>query len=684
MVLEILCLKKLKIILLFSLIILFFINLNKKSLYNLKDTNLIGTVTNVEYKNGNTYLEVQGKEKVLVNYYDYIELELGNIVSLEGNFKLPNSTHNFNLFNYQNYLRSKNIFYIFEVNQIKIINNDINIFYKIKNKLISRVNDSINYQYFKLFLFGENNLNDEINNSYKINGISHLFAISGMHITLFSTLLLFILKCIFKNEKIRYMITIIFLLFYIFLTNFSISVIRAVLLFIIIYIVKLKKWNIKTSKIIFVLFIINICLNPYLIYNTGFLFSYTISYFLNVYSSIINNFKNYFVKTFITSFISFLISLPIMINFFFEINLLSSIINIIFVPLISFIIFPFTLITFFFPFFDQIYYVIVSLMEQVSLFLNNYSALIILKKLSILGIIFYYFLIIFILNKMKKKKYKYIILIFVTIFIHTNLNKLNFNAYVTVIDVGQGDSILIELPNDKKNILIDIGGKYIYKNGNLELNNLSKNIHIPFFKSLGIKRIDYLILTHGDLDHMGDAINLVNDFKVEKVIFNNGEFNDLELKLIKVLKEKNILYYKNIKELNIDDNKLYFLNNEIYDNENNNSNVIYTKLSKYKFLLMGDAGVEVEDSLLEKYNLTNIDVLKVGHHGSKTSSSKNFVDVINPKYSVISVGKNNRYGHPNNEVLDNLTKSKIYRTDMNGSIMFKIKKNKLEIKTYVP
>ena len=99
---------------------------------------------------------------------------------------------------------------------------------------------------------------------------------------------------------------------------------------------------------------------------------------------------------------------------------------------------------------------------------------------------------------------------------------------------------------------------------------------------------------------------------------------------------------------------------------------------------MGDAGVEVEEDLIEKYYLQDIDVLKVGHHGSRTSSSKEFIDTINPKYSIISVGKNNRYGHPNKEALDNLEDSKIYRTDQDGSVMFKIKNNKLKIDTCRP
>ena len=189
---------------------------------------------------------------------------------------------------------------------------------------------------------------------------------------------------------------------------------------------------------------------------------------------------------------------------------------------------------------------------------------------------------------------------------------------------------------------------------------------------------------HGDFDHMGEAINLVNNFKVEKVIFNCGEYNDLEKELIKVLDKKNIKYYSCIKELNIDKNKLYFLQTKKYDNENDKSNVIYTELNGYKFMFMGDAGIEKEKDILDKYNLSKIDVLKVGHHGSKTSSNKEFINEINPKYSVISVGKNNRYGHPNKEVLDNLDNSKIYRTDQDGSIMFKIKNNKFKIVTCSP
>ena len=257
------------------------------------------------------------------------------------------------------------------------------------------------------------------------------------------------------------------------------------------------------------------------------------------------------------------------------------------------------------------------------------------------------------------------------LFIHNNIKYFSYQDKITFIDVGQGDSILLELGN--KNVLVDTGGN-TFSDYNMALNKL-----IPYFKSLGIKKIDYLILSHGDYDHMGESINLINDFKVSKVIFNKGKYNDLELDLIKLLDDKKISYYQNIKQLNINNHKLYFLNDELYADENDNSLIIYTIINGYKIMLMGDASNLVEKDIIQKYKLDNIDILKVGHHGSKTSSSKEFIEVINPKYAVISVGANNWYGHPNKEILENLNTSNIYRTDINGSI--KIKLDKLEIKT---
>ena len=294
-----------------------------------------------------------------------------------------------------------------------------------------------------------------------------------------------------------------------------------------------------------------------------------------------------------------------------------------------------------------------------------------IPKFSLLSLILIY-VFIFLYIKYKKK----ILIIILIIFLLFIKNKYRFDnsLYIYFVDVGQGDMTLIK--NSKHNILIDTGG--------LENNNYLSSQITSFLYSINTFKIDTLILSHGDFDHMGEAINLVNNFNVEKVIFNCGPYNDLEKELIKVLNKKKIKYYSCVKELNVDNNKIYFLQTKEYDNENDNSNVIYTKLNSYKFMFMGDAGVEKEKDILKKHNISDIDVLKVGHHGSKTSSGKNFINEINPKYSIISVGKNNRYGHPNKDVLNNLENSKIYRTDQDGSIMFKITNNKLKIETCSP
>ena len=183
---------------------------------------------------------------------------------------------------------------------------------------------------------------------------------------------------------------------------------------------------------------------------------------------------------------------------------------------------------------------------------------------------------------------------------------------------------------------------------------------------------------------MKEANNLVKEFPVSQVILNPDSYNDLELSLIKLLEQRKIKYYQNVKRVGFGNLQLSFLNTKLYDNENDNSNVLYFSYFNFQFLLMGDASKKRESDILVNYNLQNIDFLKVGHHGSNTSSSKEFISKISPKYSLISVGKDNRYGHPKDSVLDILKDTKIYRTDINGSIEIQLKKNKYKIRACSP
>ena len=642
-----------------------------KSEYKDSDKNLYGTVIDYKKSKDKTTIWVKGKEKVLVNYYSDINVSYGDYIYVYGVFKKPKENGNFNLFNYKRYLLSNKINYVVTVSKITIIKKNDNVFYTLKNNLLKRI-ESVNKSkgYILAFLYADKSLIEkDVYTKYQKIGVSHLFAVSGMHVSLISIVLLKLLNKI--KERKRYIIVSIFLSIYLFLTNFTISMVRATFQFILFFINKSFKLNIDNSNLVLLLFSILVIINPYNIYNIGFLFSFIISFTLIRCSKLIKG--KFIIKSLKTSLISFFSSMPVLINNFFEVNFLGIILNIIYIPFVSYILFPLSLVTVLFPSLDNILYMFISYFEKITDFFSNIKFLSFsICKMNIFLIIMYYIIFIYILKRKKSLVYKIIIAIISLIFLINNGRIVN--SEVSILDVGQGDSSLIRLKN--KNILIDTGGNINY--------DISKNILIPYFKSVGIKKIDYLVLTHGDYDHMGEAINLVENFKVEKVIFNCGSYNDLENELIEVLDKKKIKYYSCIKELNIDNNKLHFLQTKEYDNENENSNVIYTELNGYKFMFMGDAGIEKEKDILEKYNVSKIDVLKIGHHGSKTSSDKNFIDEMNPKYSVISVGKNNRYGHPNKEVLNNLDNSKIYRTDQDGSIMFKIKNNKLKIETCSP
>ena len=678
-------------ILLLITIILFLISMNIKKDKTYKEINnesfKIIEKTKKEY---GIKLILKSEEKILAYLYvdkdkidkEYNKYDLGDKITITAQQKEIKTKTLDNTFDYKKYLNNQKIYEVVEITDIKINTKNNNIFYKIKNKMIKRQRKLPKSKpYINSLILGNNSyLEEDIITSYRKNGISHLFAISGTHINILITILYAILKKLkLKDNKIS-IITILFLIYYMFLTNFSMSVLRSSIFTILIIINKLLKLNIKNKNLlILTLFIVSLN-NPKNILNIGLQFSVLITFYLITYNKLINNQKTYLKKTLIISYISTLVSLPILVNNFYQINTLSIIYNLFFVPYVSFVLLPFTLITYFFPVLDNMLKILIDINENLSLLVSNINfSNLIIKKLSIPFIIIYYILITINFIKMQKNnnKFNLIILIFI---IFLSLRTVNSDKII-FIDVDQGDSTLITINN--KTTLIDTGGNIDYHNKEYKY-QIAKNKILPFMKSIGIKKVDYLILTHGDFDHMGEAINLVENFKVEKVIFNCGDFNELEKELIKVLNKKKIKYYSCIKELNIDDNKLYFLQTKEYDNENDNSSIIYTQLNNHKFLFMGDAGVEVEEDLIKKYNLQNIDVLKVGHHGSKTSSGKKFINEINPKYSIISVGKNNRYGHPNKEVINVLENSKIYRTDKDGSIMFKLKNDKLRIETCSP
>ena len=622
-----------------------------------------GIVTTIVKKENSFKLTIKGKEKLIVYISNIENIELGDKVVVKGKYTLPKKATIPNNFDYQKYLYNNHIFYIMYAKELKIIKKNQNITFKIKKYILDKTSNYTNNGYLNAFIIGDKT-DLEFYETYQNNGISHLFALSGMHISMLS-LIIYKLVNKFKHKDL---IVIMFLLFYITLTNFSASILRTIIFFIILKLNKKLDLNISTKNTLLITLSIIMIYNPLIVFDIGFQYSGLVTFGLIVSTKYYK--KNYFYNLFITSFIALLFSVPITLYNNYELNLLSILNNLINVPLITFVIYPLSLLTFLLKFLEPIYNLTINLLE----FINNISSIfslnIIVPKVHIIFYLIYY-LLIYLYIESNNKKYILIACLYLLSFKLKPF--IDRNNYVYYLDVGQGDSSLI-IYNDNV-VMNDTGGTSNY--------NVSSGC-IKLLKSLGYSHIDYLILTHGDFDHMGDSIYLINNYKVKNVVLNNDDFNELETNLIKELKNKKIKYYQNVEKMPISNNIITILNTEEYDNENDNSNVIYIELNNYKFMFMGDAGVDKEKDILERYNISNIDVLKVGHHGSKTSSSKSFINKINPKYSIISVGKNNRYGHPNKEVLNNLDHSKIYRTDEDGSIMFKIKNNKLKIETCSP
>lgn len=645
--------KKLKTKLLFSFIFIaiFVINLirleNPPSSKYKSETEFIGIVTNYK-KSTCTQIELLGKEKLLIFDCDNNKYSYGEKLKIKGKLKRPSNT---DTFNYENYLLSKNIHYIVYADKIEKIEPSNSYIYMLKNKMHEKIQNYKSKEYLNAFVLGKTDLIDEnAFQSYRSNGISHLFAISGMHITLLSTILYLILNKFLSRQK-SFIIISLFFIFYIFVTNFSPSVIRATFMFIILNIINSK---VKSIYILLSLFLIMILINPFYLYNLGFTFSYVVTFFLITFSDLIKKQKNYFKKIFVISLISFLASLPLMIQNFNSVNFLSPLLNVIFVPLVSFIIYPFSLLTYILPFLDSIFTAIMNLFENISISLEKLDYLtFIFRDLGNINIVIY-----FLLSFLVLKNKKYIFVFIIIAFLHININFFDNKAFISAIDVGQGDSILIKLPNNKGNILVDTGG-----NPNSE-NKIAESRIIPYLKKEGINKINYLILTHGDYDHVGEALNLIHNYKVEKIIMNKND-NALEKQIKREFHDVvNVSKYT----LNINGYILNFIGNT-FEDENLSSLIIYTKIKGHHIILMGDAEKESEKSILKEYNLPNMDILKVGHHGSNTSSTEKFIGTIKPKISIISSGLNNIYGHPSKDVVLRLKEyGMVYNTAVNGTV----------------
>ena len=251
-------------------------------------------------------------------------------------------------------------------------------------------------------------------------------------------------------------------------------------------------------------------------------------------------------------------------------------------------------------------------------------------------------------------------------------NDLVGNIMIHFIDVGQGDSIFIELPNEET-MLIDAGeeseGKIVF----------------DYVETLGYTKIDYLVGTHPHTDHIGGLAYIINNFDIGKIYMPKvvstsktyaNLLNTISDKGLKATKAKAGVNILNNEYLNID---ILAPNSESYSDLNNYSAVLKITYGDRKFLFMGDAETKSENEISDVF----ADVIKVGHHGSDSSSSQSFVNKVRPKYAIIMVGSDNKYNHPYQSIVDRWVNvgASIYRTDLNGNIVVTSDGNSLEVST---
>jgi competence protein ComEC len=639
------------------------------------------------------------------------KLLYGMKCSLSGELKEPGGKRNFSDFNYNQFLHNKNIFWVFTPKEFLIercVNEDNNFLtrlYRFKQNQITMIQqhfpENIVGMVIALVFGDKNDVPDQLIKMYQQQGLIHLLAISGLHVSLIIGILFYLfIRIGLTRERAATILIVFFIPIYILLTGASPSIIRAGLMTILILGSYRLKLRIHPLDIISSACVIQLLLDPYIIYNIGFQFSYLISFTLIVSSKkILNSLHRPLHLTLIITSISQLISLPLVLWNNYEISLFSIILNILFIPLISFIILPLSLLSVLLlniniglamPF-TQVIKVIINIAHELLFFITKLNiGNLIFGKPKILVVLLLYFAIFYLLLAWEQKRslLKPTLVILVILLFQWIHPYFNSNAKVTFIDVGQGDSILIELPFRKGVYLIDTGGKVEQKlkkwqEGRPEFDP-GEDIVVPFLKANGIRQISGLILTHGDIDHTGGAFAVVREIKVNNIISSRTPKTEQHiLKLIKESKNKvlSIKYLRRGQSWEIENQYFYVLHPKIgenisYKNENDQSLVILAKLYNIPILLTGDLENRGEAALIKAYPNLRASILKVGHHGSKTSTNSPLLNTVQPKVAIISVGKFNRFGHPHQSVLKRLaeTNVKILRTDELGAIKLVIDK----------
>jgi competence protein ComEC len=643
------------------------------------------------------------KHKKLKRLYN--ELGIGYKIKISGTIRKGRERRNPGEFDYYKYLQSKKICGLFYVKGAKNVllfkqktsKRFYNVIFKIRKNIAEQIemlhNQRTSALLKGLLLADRSDIDYNIKLSFINSGVIHVLAVSGLHVGFILLIFIFLFSRIPLFP--RTILTIIGLIVFLAITNSPPSVFRATTMAVIMLLIFLSNRKYNSVNALSIAALILLLLNPDEIFNPGFQLSFSAVLSIVILYPVLRNkikVKNSLLRNillfFAVSFSAQLGTLPFTLIYFHKLSLISLIANLFVIPIIGIIV-GLAVITLFVSLLSNtlaLFFASANMLAVDILFaVVNYSgnlkfSYLFIPNFSLLdGIIFYLFLalLLFSIKYFTNKIALAIlfILVLANLFFYLQLDNKKLlpdgKLSVLMIDVGQGDGILLKFPNNKT-ALIDAG------NASNSFDN-GERVIAPLLKLLGIAKVDYGFISHVDSDHYKGFIYLIKAGLIKEIYkprLDTSLKKDLRLEaLIRKLKIP-LHYYGKSKKI-FGNLRLYILNdtaNTAYNSldMNNRSGIIKILYGNNSFLFVGDAEHPAENLLIKTYNnFIDVDVLKVGHHGSKTSSSEKFIAAVTPSVGLISVGAKNKFGHPAQIVLNRLKQNKVkcYRTDLEGALL---------------
>ncbi|CAM3284922.1 DNA internalization-related competence protein ComEC/Rec2 [Vagococcus fessus] len=650
---------------------------------------------------------IEGKQKYIISYYVKTEKEqlffkkTTDFINIKATVDLtePQGKRNLGSFDYKEFLNQQQIYQQVKMKQIiSISKGNIESLSPYLSIIRSRLSHHIDKtmtksvaMYVKSLFLG---LKDQ---EFKRNqealsqlGILHFFSISGLHVFFFLGLLRYIAFRLGMIKEHIYWLELVMLFCFFIISGSATSVGRSVCY----SVISLSNARFKLAfsqldcwALTLIIFLIS---SPYILMQAGGIFSFSLTFFMIYLNPICSSYSSRVLREVYFSSCLTLFSIPTLCYFFYEWNVAAFVLTLLLVPIFSTLLLPMLVIVLIMSFI----YLPPILLTIATLSLNklnntfDYINQINLGKIMTgkIPIGLYLLTLIFILIWLgleKRRVGRSILLLAIIVLLPSAFKWFNPIGQVAFVDVGQGSGLVIDLPFHKGTVLIDTGGEksgrayspddWRYYDG---AKSQADYTVIPFLKSRGVTTVDKAFITHGHADHYGNLLEINKVIPIKQVLFPKGAVNQVGFSKVVQQLIKNKVEVKNIMRgvrtefRGIEFNSLYPI--DVGDGANNDSLVMSMRLKDKRFLLMGDLEKEGEDRLLGVESNLKADILSVGHHGSKTSSSTLFLKQVRPQVAIISCGLNNKFGHPNEETLISLKKIKatVYRTDQEGMIYF--------------